>query len=118
MENDSPLARYSHTLSQSDGTAKVKSIDAQKSLLACRCVGLVAGPLSAAFAKSTVQIPATSEPTQTAVFKARALSSGWIDFTPHTDFGIYLPVKINGHNAMALLTASQTSIGISSRRPV
>jgi hypothetical protein len=70
----------------------------------------LAGSLSAAFAKSNVQIPAGPERVQTAVFKAGALSSGWIDFTPHTNFGIYLPVKINGHNAMALLYGGPSSI--------
>jgi hypothetical protein len=65
-------------------------------------LALLAGSLSAASTKSSVQIPAGPKRAQTAVFKACALSSGWIGFTPHTNFGIYLPVKINGHNAMAL----------------
>ncbi len=73
-------------------------------------LALLAGSLSAASAQSTVPIPARPEPAQTAVFKARALSSGWIYFTPHTNFGIYLPVKINGHNAMALLYGGPSNI--------
>lgn len=38
------------------------------------------------------------------------MSSGWIDFTPHTNFGIYLPVKINGHNGIALLYGGPSNI--------
>jgi len=40
---------------------------------------------------------------QTAAFKAGASSSGWIDFTTYTNLGIYLPVKINGHETLAQL---------------
>jgi hypothetical protein len=54
-------------------------------------------------AQSAVPSAGDSVPVQTVVFRGGTASSGWIDFTPHTNFGIYLPVKINGHDAMALL---------------
>jgi hypothetical protein len=44
------------------------------------------------------------------VFKGGASSSGWIDFTSYTNFGIYLPVKINGHDTMALLYGGPSQI--------
>jgi PDZ domain len=37
-------------------------------------------------------------------------SSGWIDFTPYRNLGIYLPIKVNGHEAMAWLWGGPTSI--------
>jgi hypothetical protein len=50
-------------------------------------------------------------PAPTIAFKADAASSsGWIDFTPYKALGIYLPVKINGHDAMAWLWGGPTSI--------
>jgi hypothetical protein len=71
MENDSSLARYSHSLSQSDGTRKSDRSTPKTVSWLVAALALLAGSLSAAFAKSTVHISATSEPAQTAVFKAR-----------------------------------------------
>jgi hypothetical protein len=52
----------------------------------------------------------TADSGHAASFSADASSSGWIDFTPYTNFGIYLPVKINGQDVMALLYGGPTSI--------
>src|ERR1700739_4913406 len=57
---------------------------------------------SAPRARSSTPTPAGLAPVQTVVFKDSASSSGWIDFTPLTNFGIYLPVKVNGHDVMAV----------------
>jgi hypothetical protein len=56
--------------------------------------------------------PSSGEPAlaRTVVFRDGAASSGWIGFTPHTNFGIYLPVKVNGHDAMALLYGGPSNI--------
>jgi hypothetical protein len=35
--------------------------------------------------------------------KAEDSSSGWVEFATYTNFGIYLPVKINGHESTAFL---------------
>jgi hypothetical protein len=71
---------------------------------------LMAGSVAATYAQSTTPTPAGPAPVQTAVFKGSTSSSGWIDFTPLTNFGIYLPVKINGHDAMALLYGGPSNI--------
>ena len=55
-------------------------------------------------------LDATAAPVQTAVFKSGNSSSGWIDFMPYANFGIFLPVKINGHDAMAWLYGGPTSL--------
>lgn len=60
-----------------------------------------------AFAQSAGSSPA---PAQTVVFKADASSSGWIGFTHFTNLGIYLPIKINGREAMAWLWGGPSSI--------
>jgi hypothetical protein len=70
---------------------------------------LLVGPLSATFSHSTEQKPVGPAPVQTAAFRGRT-SSGWIDFTPRTNFGIYLPVKVNGHDGMALLYGGPSNI--------
>ena len=72
---------------------------------------LMAGSVAATYAQSTTPTPpAGPAPVQTAVFKGSTSSSGWIDFTPLTNFGIYLPVKINGHDGMALLYGGPSNI--------
>ena len=71
---------------------------------------LMAGPVAGICAQSSKPTPAAPAPVQTVVFKAGTSSSGWIDFTPLTNFGIYLPVKINGHDAMALLYGGPSNI--------
>jgi len=71
-------------------------------------VALLAGSLTTASAQSTS--PRGPVPAETVSFKGGGVSSGWIDFTPYTNFGIYLPVKINGHDAMALLYGGHSSI--------
>jgi len=78
------------------------------SLLAATAT-LLAGALTAS-AQSTVPSLGDSVPVQTVVFRGGTTSSGWMDFTPHTNFGIYLPVKINGHDAMALLYGGPSNI--------
>jgi hypothetical protein len=70
---------------------------------------LLAGLLTAS-AQSALPSVGDSVPVQTVVFRGGTASSGWIDFTPHTNFGIYLPVKINGHDAMALLYGGPSNI--------
>jgi len=70
---------------------------------------LLVGPLSATSSHSTAQKPVGPAPVQTAAFRGRT-SSGWIDFTPRTNFGIYLPVKVNGHDGMALLYGGPSNI--------
>ena len=49
-------------------------------------------------------------PGQTAVFGPHASSSGCIGFTSYKSLGIYLPIKINGHEAMAWLWGGPSSI--------
>jgi hypothetical protein len=73
-------------------------------------LSLMAGPVAATYAQSTTPTPAGSAPVQTVVFKGSTSSSGWIDFTPLTNFGIHLPVKINGHDAMAVLYGGPSNI--------
>jgi hypothetical protein len=71
---------------------------------------LIAGSVAATYAQSTTPTPAGPAPVKMVVFKGSTSSSGWIDFTPLTNFGIYLPVKINGHDAMALLYGGPSNI--------
>jgi hypothetical protein len=73
-------------------------------------LSLMAGSVAATYAQSSPPTPAGSTPVQTVVFKGNTSSSGWIDFTPLTNFGIHLPVKINGHDAMALLYGGPSNI--------
>jgi len=90
-----------------------KKPEPSKSRLVTLLVGTVAllgGSLTAASAQSAYPTPRDPVPIQTAVFKSDTASSGWIDFTPYTNFGIYLPVKINGHDAMALLCGGPSNI--------
>lgn len=68
------------------------------------------GSVAATYAQSATPTPAGPAPVPTVVFKGSTSSSGWIDFTPLTNFGIYLPVKINGHDAMALLYGGPSNI--------
>jgi hypothetical protein len=44
------------------------------------------------------------------VFNAGVSSSGRIDFTPYKNLGIYLPIKVNGHDATAWLWGGPSSI--------
>lgn len=46
---------------------------------------------------------AEAAPAEHAAFKPGTSSSGWIDFTTATNAGIYLPIKINGHETLAWL---------------
>jgi hypothetical protein len=64
--------------------------------------------LAMLLAASAVSVAAA--PTQMAAFKAGASSSGWIDFTPYTNLGVYVPIKINGHAAMAWLWGGPSTI--------
>jgi PDZ domain len=73
-------------------------------------LSLMAGPVADTYAQSTPLIPVGPSNVQTVVFKGSTSSSGWIDFTPLTNFGIYLPAKINGHDAMALLYGGPSNI--------
>ena len=73
-------------------------------------LSLMAGSVAATYAQSTTPTPAAPASVQTVVFKGSASSSGWIDFMPLTNFGIYLPVKINGRDAMALLYGGPSNI--------
>jgi hypothetical protein len=73
-------------------------------------LSLMAGPVAATYAQSTTPTPTGPAPVQTLVFKGGTSSSGWIDFTPLTNFGIHLPVKINGHDAMAVLYGGPSNI--------
>jgi hypothetical protein len=73
-------------------------------------LSVMAGSVAATYAQSSPPTPAGPAPVQTAVFKGSTSSSGWIDFTPLTNFGIHLPVKINGHDAMALLYGGPSNI--------
>jgi hypothetical protein len=52
-------------------------------------------------------IIAVTAPCATAFAQSTAR---WIDFTPYTNFGIYVPVKINGHEAMALVYGGPSNI--------
>jgi hypothetical protein len=63
--------------------------------------------LAASAVLACAEVPTTA---QTVAFKAGTQSSGWIDFTPYTNLGIYLPVKVNGHEAMAWLWGDPSSI--------
>jgi len=49
-------------------------------------------------------------PAQTVLFKSGTSSSGWIDFTTYTNLGLYLPIKVNGHDAMAWLWGGPSNI--------
>jgi len=49
-------------------------------------------------------------PAQTATFANGVSSSGWIPFTTSTNLGIYVPVKLNGHEVMASLWGGPSSI--------
>jgi hypothetical protein len=53
---------------------------------------------------------AGAAPAQTVLFKAGTSSSGWIDFQHYTNLGIYVPVKINGHDAVAWLLGAPSLI--------
>jgi hypothetical protein len=70
-------------------------------------LSFMAGPVAP---QSTTLTTVGPTHVQTVVFKGSTSSSGWIDFTPLTNFGIYLPVKINGHDAMALLYGGPSNI--------
>jgi hypothetical protein len=65
---------------------------------------LAATPFCARAALSPHAKPAAS--------RAEASSSGWIHFTPHTNFGIYLPVEVEGHETMALLYGGPSALDI------
>ena len=73
-------------------------------------LSLMAGSVAATYAQYSPPTPAGSTPVQTVVFKGNTSSSGWIEFTPLTNFGIHLPIKINGHDAMALLYGGPSNI--------
>jgi hypothetical protein len=73
-------------------------------------LSLMAGPVAATYAQSATPTSVAPAPVQTVVFKGSTSSSGWIDFTPLTNFGIHLPVKINGRDAMAVLYGGPSNI--------
>ncbi len=75
--------------------------------LAATTVAVTVSCATAALAQSP---PASPDPAQRAIFKAGPSSTGWVDFTPYTHFGIYLPVRINGHEGMALLYGGPSNI--------
>jgi hypothetical protein len=81
---------------------EIQRVRSRRGSLFAATAALLAGLLTGS-AQSAVPSAGDSVSVQTAVFRGGTASSGWIDFTPHTNFGIYLPVKINGHDAMALL---------------
>ena len=58
---------------------------------------------------STAQSPT---PGLKSVFKKGASSSGWIDCIVIEAGGIYLPVKINGHDTMAFLYGGPSSVDL------
>jgi hypothetical protein len=49
-------------------------------------------------------------PAQTAVFKPGTSTSGWIDFVHYTNLGIYVPIEVDGHQAMAWLWGGPSTI--------
>lgn len=59
---------------------------------------------------ATSAVSAAAAQSQTAVFKTGASSSGWIEFTTYTNLGIYLPIRVNGHETMAWLWGGPSSI--------
>jgi hypothetical protein len=61
---------------------------------------------STVFAHSDVD----TRPTEKIAFKGSAQSSGWVDFELYTNLGIFVPVKINGHEATAWLWGGPSSI--------
>jgi hypothetical protein len=66
--------------------------------------------LAMLLAASTICARAGDTPAPTAVFKEGATTSGWIDLVHYTNLGIYLPVEINGHPAMAWLYEGPSKI--------
>jgi hypothetical protein len=82
----------------------------QRVFLLVGTVALLTRSLTAASAESAVLGPRDSAPVQTAVFKGGTSSSGWIDFTSNANFGIYLPVKINGRSATRCCMADRQGL--------
>lgn len=109
MRNDSHLVHHAQFPRTMELRKPEPSIFRMVTLLVGTVV-LSAGSLTAASAQSTSPTPRDTAPVQTVVFKSGTASSGWIDFTPYTNFGIYLPVKINGHDTMALLYGGPSNI--------
>jgi hypothetical protein len=62
-----------------------------------------------ATAQSAMPNPPASVPGQKAVFQTGESSSGWIDIGLYPNVAIYVPVKINGREAMALLNPGEPS---------
>jgi hypothetical protein len=74
------------------------------------CLMIRASILAMLLATSGVAAHFVTAQVRTTSFKAGASSSGWIDFTTYTNLGIFLPVKINGHEAMAWLWGGPSTI--------
>ena len=53
---------------------------------------------------------ASAQANQTASFAGGASSSGWVDYIPTANLGIFVPVKINGHEAIGWLWGGPSSI--------
>ena len=98
------MAPVTHTNSSED------SVTANYASLFARTVALTAAFATTALAQTQAPRSADPRPGQTAPVGRDSGSSGWIDFTPYTNFGIYVPVRINGHEAMALLYGGPSSI--------
>jgi hypothetical protein len=78
--------------------------------LAAAAITLTAACATAASAQSSASNSSSPVPAQKAIFRAGVSSSGWIDFKTYTNLGIYLPVKINGHEGFAWLWGGPSSI--------
>jgi len=74
-------------------------------LIARFCQGLIA--LTNTHATTAL---AQNAALTSATFKPDTSSSGWISYTTFTNLGIYVPLKVNGHEAMALLWGGPSSI--------
>ena len=107
MQNDS---RFNPRIARTVELRKAGYSTPQKLGWVAAALSLMAGPVADTYAQSTPLTPVGPSNVQTVVFKGSTPSSGWIDFTPLTNFGIYLPAKINGHDAMVLLYGGPSNI--------
>jgi hypothetical protein len=107
VQNDS---RFNPRIARTVELRKAGYSTPQKLGWVAAALSLMAGPVADTYAQSTPLTPVGPSQVQTVVFKGSTPSSGWIDFTPLTNFGIYLPAKINGHDAMALLYGGPSNI--------
>ncbi len=77
--------------------------------LVVAAITLTVACATAASAQSSASNSASPVPAQKAIFKAGVSSSGWTNFQLSPNVAIYVPVKINGHDAMALLNPGESS---------